>query len=106
MKLKVFAAVLALWTLAACGGDNENSVGEFSNDLLGNEIMVEAVRDPEIPGVVCHVTYFDRSVLDRLRIWDDRADFSQIGRSWRNSGKRQRQSGESGTEEAHRHILA
>ena len=29
--------------------------------------MVEAVRDPAIPGVVCHVTYFDRSVLDRLR---------------------------------------
>ena len=67
MKLRLFAALAAIWTLAACGGDNENSVGEFSNDLLGNEIMVEAVRDPEIPGVVCHVTYFDRSVLDRLR---------------------------------------
>ena len=65
MKLRLFAALAAIWTLAACGGDNENSVGEFSNDLLGNEIMVEAVRDPEIPGVVCHVTYFDRSVLDR-----------------------------------------
>jgi CreA protein len=29
--------------------------------------MVEAVRDPAIPNVVCHVAYFDRSVLDRLR---------------------------------------
>jgi CreA protein len=58
------AAALAL--LGACG-DREGSVGEFSNDLLGNEIMVEALRDPEIPGVVCHVSYFDRSALDRLR---------------------------------------
>lgn len=56
----------ALMLLAACG-DRQGQVGEFSNDLLGNEIMVEAVRDPDIPGVVCHVTYFDRSVLDRLR---------------------------------------
>jgi CreA protein len=64
--LRSLAALLALWTLAACG-DREGAVGEFSNDLLGNEIMVEAVRDPAIPGVVCHVTYFDRSVLDRLR---------------------------------------
>lgn len=64
--LRMVAALLALWTLAACG-DRDGAVGEFSNDLLGNEIMVEAVRDPEIPGVVCHVTYFDRSVLDRLR---------------------------------------
>ena len=67
MKLKMFAAATALLCLAACGGDGDGSVGEFSNDLLGNEIMVEAVRDPAIPGVVCHVTYFDRSVLDRLR---------------------------------------
>lgn len=56
----------ALLLLAACG-DRQGQVGEFSNDLLGNEVMVEAVRDPEIPNVVCHVAYFDRSVLDRLR---------------------------------------
>jgi CreA protein len=60
------AAALAL-ICAACGGDSERDVGEFSNDLLGNEIMVEALRDPALPGVVCHVSYFDRSVLDRLR---------------------------------------
>jgi CreA protein len=57
--------MLAL-ALAACG-DREGSVGEFSNDFLGNEIMVEALPDPDIPGVVCHVAYFDRSALDRLR---------------------------------------
>ena len=62
-KAVVAAAVLAL---AACG-DRQGQVGEFSNDLLGNEIMIEALPDPALPGVVCHVAYFDRSVLDRLR---------------------------------------
>jgi CreA protein len=60
-------AALAFGLLLAACGDRQGHVGEFSNDLLGNEIMVEAFRDPEIPGVVCHVAYFDRSVLDRLR---------------------------------------
>jgi CreA protein len=64
IRALVLASLLAL---AACGGDSERDVGEFSNDLLGNEIMVEALRDPALPGVVCHVSYFDRSVLDRLR---------------------------------------
>lgn len=64
--LKYLAAACAVLALAACG-DREGSVGEFSNDFLGNEIMVEALPDPDIPGVVCHVAYFDRSALDRLR---------------------------------------
>lgn len=65
--VKAALAAAALLALSACGGDSERDVGEFSNDLLGNEIMVEALPDPGIPGVVCHVAYFDRSVLDRLR---------------------------------------
>lgn len=63
---KIWAALAMAAALAACG-DRDGEVGEFSNDLLGNEIMVEALRDPAIPGVVCHVAYFDRSVLDRMR---------------------------------------
>lgn len=63
---RIMLASLGLIALAACG-DREGSVGEFSNDFLGNEIMVEALHDPELPNVVCHMTYFDRSALDRLR---------------------------------------
>lgn len=66
LKLKAALAAAMACTLAACG-DRDSQVGEFSNDLLGNEIMVEALRDPAIPGVVCHVAYFDRSMLDRIR---------------------------------------
>ena len=56
----------ALLALTACG-ERHGNVGEFSNDLPGNEVKVEAFADPAIPGVVCHVAYFDRSALDRLR---------------------------------------
>lgn len=65
-RINIALAALCLAALAACG-DREGSVGEFSNDLLGNEIMIEAVHDPDIPNVVCHLSYFDRSTLDRLR---------------------------------------
>jgi CreA protein len=55
----------ALLTLGSCGPDSDE-VGEFSNDWFGNEIKIEAVRDPEVPGVVCHFTHFDRGLWDRL----------------------------------------
>ena len=66
MKLKAALAAAMACALAACG-DRDNQVGEFSNDLLGNEIMIEALPDPGVPGVVCHVAYFNRSMLDRIR---------------------------------------
>lgn len=51
--------------LAACGSDGEE-VGEFYNDWTGNEIKVEALRDPKVTGVTCHMTHFDRGVIDRV----------------------------------------
>lgn len=67
LKLKAALAAAAACTLLTACGDRDSQVGEFSNDLLGNEIMIEALPDPDIPGVVCHVAYFDRSMLDRIR---------------------------------------
>ena len=55
----------ALLLLTACGGDEE--VAEIRNDLLGNEIKIEAMPDPKVAGVTCHVAYFDRGVLDRAK---------------------------------------
>jgi CreA protein len=42
-------------------------VGEVGVDWIGNDIIVEAVADPQVKGVTCHVTYFDRSIIDRLK---------------------------------------
>ena len=42
-------------------------IGSFTNDWSGNEIVVEAVEDPKVQGVTCHVTHFERGLIDRLR---------------------------------------
>ena len=42
-------------------------VGEVGVDWLGNDILIEAVKDPSVEGVTCHVSYFDRGVVDRLQ---------------------------------------
>ena len=42
-------------------------VGKVGVDWVGNDIVVEAFADPKVEGVTCHLAYFDRSVIDRLR---------------------------------------
>ena len=56
---------LLLFCLSA-GVSQADEVGSFSNDWTGNGIVVEAVADPKVGGVTCHLVHFDRSVIDRL----------------------------------------
>ena len=42
-------------------------VGNVDVDWLGNDIVVEAVQDPEVKGVTCHLAYFERGLIDRLQ---------------------------------------
>lgn len=42
-------------------------IGELGVDWLGNDVIVEYLRDPEIAGVTCHIAYFERGVIDRLQ---------------------------------------
>jgi CreA protein len=58
-------ALVCLLGLTACA-PQASKVGEFKNDLLGNEIVVEALPDPEVPGIVCHFAHFDRGFWDRV----------------------------------------
>lgn len=63
----ITAAVLAIAAIAAdVASAAAEEVGAFSNDWTGNGIVVEAVSDPKVQGVTCHVSRFDRSVIDRL----------------------------------------
>lgn len=52
---------------AATFTSHAETVGKVGVDWTGNDILIDAVQDPEIQGVTCHVTYFDRSIIDRLR---------------------------------------
>lgn len=61
-------ALVLTGALAACGNNNNaTNVGSVGVDWTGNDITVEAVADPQVKGVVCHVSYFNRSLLDRLQ---------------------------------------
>ncbi|MEQ9635521.1 MAG: CreA family protein [Devosia marina] len=55
---------VAAFSLAACG--NRNEVGSVGVDWTGNDISIEALADPDIDGVVCHLSFFNRSFIDRL----------------------------------------
>ncbi|AKH99624.1 hypothetical protein IMCC20628_00905 [Hoeflea sp. IMCC20628] len=59
------AATLASPLIATSA--NAEQVGEVGVDWLGNDILIDAVTDPEVDGVTCHVAYFDRGVIDRLQ---------------------------------------
>lgn len=63
LRTAIAAGVLALAALPAAA----ETVGKVGVDWIGNDIYIDAVTDPEVTGVTCHVTYFDRSVIDRLK---------------------------------------
>jgi CreA protein len=81
-RLASFGFVLGLaGLLAACGNNNNSTnVGSVGVDWTGNDIAVEAVADPEVQGVVCHVAYFNRSLIDRLQQgnWFEDPSYSAI----------------------------
>ena len=73
-------AVGLVLLLAACGNNNSQDVGTISVDWTGNDITIEAVEDPEVKGVVCHLSYFNRSLFDRLQQgnWFEDPSYSAI----------------------------
>src|SRR5690554_8210798 len=52
---------------ASCLPVIAQEVGRVGVDWVGNDIVVEAIKDPKVEGVTCHVSYFERSVIDRLQ---------------------------------------
>lgn len=77
---RLAAAATALLALAACGNNSTERVGKISVDWTGNDIAIEAVADPEVDGIVCHVAYFNRSLIDRLQQgnWFEDPSYSAI----------------------------
>lgn len=56
-------ALVALTTSSAAPAEE---VGQVGVDWTGNDIVIEAVADPKVEGVTCHIAYFERGLVDRL----------------------------------------
>ncbi|WP_288427234.1 CreA family protein [uncultured Agrobacterium sp.] len=59
----LMTAALACLPVAA----HAQVVGDVGVDWTGNDIKIEAIADPKVKGITCHITYFDRGVIDRLK---------------------------------------
>lgn len=62
---KLIGLIAACVALGA-GAAMADEVGKVGVDWVGNDIMIDAIKDPKVDGVTCHVAYFDRSIIDRL----------------------------------------
>ncbi|NND40867.1 MAG: CREA protein [Boseongicola sp.] len=58
--------ILALAFSALASEASAREVGKVGVDWVGNDIVIEAINDPDVPGVTCHIAYFERSIIDRL----------------------------------------
>lgn len=63
---KLIGGALAACVVLGAGCAIAEEVGKVGVDWVGNDIIVEAIKDPKVDGVTCHVSYFDRSIIDRL----------------------------------------
>jgi CreA protein len=66
-KWRLSTIVAAAFLNAAMLSANAEEVGQVGVDWLGNDIIVEAITDPEVEGVTCHISYFDRGLIDRFQ---------------------------------------
>ena len=67
MSFRATAAAALLALFATAPVLHAEQVGEVGVDWLGNDIVVDAINDPKVSGVTCHVSYFERGMIDRLQ---------------------------------------
>lgn len=66
MKMRKALALLVLAAGLSLGAAAADEAGRVGVDWVGNDIVIDAVTDPGVQGVTCHVAYFDRSLWDRV----------------------------------------
>lgn len=59
--------IASMMLIATSGISTAEEVGEVGVDWLGNDIVIDAVADPKVQGVTCHLASFSRGVIDRLQ---------------------------------------
>lgn len=66
-RIKSFLALLTVSSALIASPSTAEEVGEVGVDWFGNDIIIEAIPDPKVEGVTCHVAYFERGIIDRLQ---------------------------------------
>lgn len=54
-------------TVGLAVATSAEQIGNIDVDWLGNDIIIEAFADPDVKGVTCHISYFERGLIDRLQ---------------------------------------
>ncbi len=67
MHKKSCAFMAGALLLGATALSRADEVGQVGVDWLGNDIIIEAITDPQVQGVTCHISYFDRGLIDRFQ---------------------------------------
>lgn len=66
MNISYSAILASAFVLATIMTAHAEKVGEVGVDWVGNDVVIDAIPDPKVQGVTCHIAYFDRSIIDRL----------------------------------------
>lgn len=83
---RLFLGIASACAIGAAAPALAQQVGEIGVDWLGNDIIVEAIKDPGVEGVTCHVSYFERGMVDRLQKGNWFEDPSDTAISCRQTG--------------------
>lgn len=67
MSFRATAAAALIGLVGLAPVVHADEVGKVGVDWLGNDIIVDAITDPKVSGITCHVSYFERGLFDRLK---------------------------------------
>lgn len=67
MRKLVQAGFVTALLMAGITPSLAEDVGKVGVDWLGNDIVIDAVPDPKVQGVTCHLASFSRGIIDRLQ---------------------------------------
>ncbi|GAA0600857.1 CreA family protein [Paenochrobactrum glaciei] len=67
MRKLVQAGFVTALLIAGITPSLAEDVGKVGVDWLGNDIVIDAVPDPKVQGVTCHLASFSRGIIDRLQ---------------------------------------
>lgn len=67
LTVTALGAMLTLSPLTSVSMVQAEEIGKVGVDWLGNDIVIDAVSDPKVQGVTCHLASFSRGMIDRLQ---------------------------------------